>query len=139
MGDYTAAERQKRWRERQKAKGKRNLTITISREIVDDLEKLRSGNNENLSDIIERAIVHFLNFNDRIQKDFHTQSNYTETLKQPLRDEVIHQIMSLHEKENLGFAEIARRLTADGIRTFTGKREWKGQTVSMLYKKEKIK
>ena len=50
-------ERQKRWRERQKAEGRRVLTITISKEANEVLEKENEQTGKSLASIIDRALI----------------------------------------------------------------------------------
>ncbi len=50
-------ERQKRWRERRKAEGKKVLTISISKEAKEILEKENEQAGESLSAIIDRALI----------------------------------------------------------------------------------
>ena len=50
-------ERQKRWRERRKAEGKKVLTVTLSREAKELLEKEQEQTGDTLSRIIDRALI----------------------------------------------------------------------------------
>ncbi len=50
-------ERQKRWRERRKAEGKKVLTVTLSREAKELLEKEQEQTGDTLSSIIDRALI----------------------------------------------------------------------------------
>jgi DNA-binding CsgD family transcriptional regulator/PAS domain-containing protein len=50
-------ERQKRWRERRKAEGKKVLTVTLSKEAKELLEKEQDRTGDTLSYIIDRALI----------------------------------------------------------------------------------
>lgn len=50
-------ERQKRFRERQKAAGKKALVVYLSDESRDYLNKIRAATRETNSEIIERALI----------------------------------------------------------------------------------
>ncbi|MDM8522318.1 hypothetical protein QUF80_03010 [Desulfococcaceae bacterium HSG8] len=61
MGDYTVTERQRRWRERQKAKGLKIITVRLKEDTIFRLNKERMKTGEKFNEIIERAISTFLN------------------------------------------------------------------------------
>lgn len=60
MGDYTAARRQKEWRERQREQGKRTLTVTIDQNLIERMKSEAKKREETMSELVEQVISRFL-------------------------------------------------------------------------------
>ncbi len=125
----SGTDRQKRWRKKQKALGKKPYTVMLSRRaqaILSD-EKQRTG--ESLAAIIEKAILYLGKSLSGIRcKDAGNDDYY---------NKIADRIVKMRDIDRRPFIEIAAKLTSECIDSGRELCEWDRRRVYMLYHKAK--
>ncbi len=125
----SGTERQKKWRKKQKALGKKPYTVMLSRKaqaILSD-EKQRTG--ESLASIIEKAILYLGKSLSGIR--------HKDTENDDSCNKIAGRIVKMRDIDRLPFVEIAAKLTSECIDSGREICEWDRRRVYMLYHKAK--
>jgi hypothetical protein len=125
----SGTDRQKRWRQKQKALGKKPYTVMLSRRaqaVLSD-EKQRTG--ESLAVIIENAVLYFGASFPGIR--------YKDAGNDEYCNKIVDRIVKMRDVDRRPFIEIADRLTAECIDSCREICAWDRRRVYMLYHKAK--
>lgn len=133
----TSAERQREWKERMKAAGRKPIHVMISAEALEILKSEAKRTGETQHDVVDRAILDLAKPQVESAPPVTTNGEKADASvisNTPAdKNEVSARIVELREKEGLSFAKIAGVFNAEGLPTLSGKGKWHGRTASKIF------
>ncbi len=149
----TTAERQRKWKERQKKEGKKPLSVMISKKTHEVLSEEKEKTGETFPAIVERAILNLRIKTIVTCNDSGVTSNGSKEEQQTnienvsseiivtsnadgYKEQILDRIVSMRDQE-ISFAQIARQFNEERLSTFSGKGIWHGKTVQKMYNRIK--
>jgi len=136
----TDGERLKRWRQNQKAKGRRHISFMLSLEATEALDKIQTETGESVAGVFDRLTQGTLPIAKKIVPDIKLDviSGIKDKIS-PEKQKVLDLIRTLREQHGLSHIQIAKYLNEEGIETFSGKGVHGQGQIGKLLKKMGVK
>jgi hypothetical protein len=133
-------ERQKKWQERQRAKGKKRLTVMIDQNALTIIEREKKRTRESLSSIVSRALLSIgkkVSDNDEADNTRTTDVNVSDNATGPLEhnDNIMERIVSLMGVVGLSPEEVAQRFNDENVDSLMNTNPWTSEKINALYTK----
>ena len=106
------------------------LATMLSEKAYDILEQEKERTGEDLSAILEKAII-----NLRTQTP--ATSRQEVVVGEDYESQILNRMVAMRDNKELSFDEIARQFNREGLKTFSGKGQWHGITISAMYERFK--
>ena len=128
-----SAERQKAYQEQMKAEGRKRITCWITNEAYQELEKNRKESGDNTGDIISNSLI---NNNKNVNSNGIQNVTVPRGTLDIEREELIAKIEQM-KSQGMTLQQVADQLNSKGIKTPSGRGQWKKHTVDNLMKRKK--
>ena len=136
----TDLERLQRWRKKEMAKGRKNVSVLLSLEATEELDNIQTRTGESIANIIERLLLGKGpstvrdTDNQGVDMDMDTIGKIKAKLT-PEKEQLMHLMKQLRIDQGLSHVQIAVYLDKKEVPTLSGKGTWQQGSVGRILKK----